>query len=496
MRFAVFLGVAVFFLYFYGLGAVGLIGPDEPRYAQVAREMLRTGDYVTPRLNGQAWMEKPPLYYWLAAASFRVFGVTEWAARLPSALAAAAFLPLFGWLVQRLYRGETAQYALLVLASSIGWIGFARGATPDMLFTAALAGALGLLGIWVWQGRDALLYAFYALLAIAVLAKGPTAILLSALVLAAYCLAAGEYRWLLRVLSPGPLLLFLLIALPWYGVVYSRNADRFVEEFILKHHFRRYATGELAHPGPWWYYLPVLVGGVFPWSAHLALIVADLVRVRWRGLQMDQRRIFLLAWIVPIVVFFSFSRAKLPGYILVTAPALAIWVGNELARAPAVRLRWVFVAQGLLLPAMLLLAQGLPVALSRGSRTALASLWTQQPDRLLAVLTLGGALVLALVAWRGRRLAAAVLATALTAAAVARIFAVVAPTVDQLASARPLARQIQAQGILPGQLSLSPGVRRHIHYGLEFYLDNPLPRGTPAPYLLTSDGHIERHQPR
>ncbi len=492
MRFALFLAAAVFFLYFFGLGQVGLLGPDEPRYAQVAREMLRTGDYITPYLNGQPWFEKPPLYYWLAALSFRFFGVTEWAARLPAALAAAAFLPLFWWLVRRLFRGETAQYALLVLASSAGWLGFARAASMEMPFTAALSGALVLLALWVWQGRAPLLYGFYALLAVAVLAKGPTAILLSALVLAAYCLATGEFRWLLRVLAPGPLLLFALLALPWYGAVYFRNGDRFVEEFILKHHFRRYTTEELAHPGPWWYYLPVVAGGIFPWTAHLALVVADIARLRWRGLLQDQRRVFLLAWIVTIVLFFSASRAKLPGYALVTAPALAIWMGNELARAPVGRIRWVFLAQALLLPVVILLAHALPVALAQGLRSAGSSLGAPEADRLLVGLALGAVALLAITAWRGRRLAAALLATALTAAAVARILVVVAPAVDQLASARPLARQIQARGIHPSRLALSLDVRRHIQYGLEFYLDHPLPRGTHAPYLVTPDRRIEQ----
>ena len=492
MGFAVFLACAVGLLFFYGLDAVGLLGPDEPRYAQVAREMLRSGDYITPRLNGQPWLEKPPLYYWLAAVSFRLLGVTEWAARLPSALAAAAFLPLFGWLVHRLFRGEAWRYALLVLAASVGWLGFARGASPEILFSAALAGALGLLGVWVWQGHDSLLYGFYALLAVATLAKGPTAIVLSALVLLTYCLATREHRWLLRVLAPWPLLLFLLLTLPWYTAVYFHNSDRFVEEFILKHHFRRYLTAELAHPGAWWYYGPVLLAGMFPWSAHLALLVADLAGLRWRRLRADHRRVFLLAWIVPIVVFFSLSQAKLPGYVLVTAPALAIWMGEQLSRAPARRLRWVFLAQALLLSTTAVLAGVLPLALGEGARSALGAVGTRPLDGPLVVLTVGGAALLAAVAWCGRRLGAAVLATALTAATFARLLGLVAGPVDQLASARPLARQIQARGIHPSQLTLSPWVRRHIQYGLEFYLDHPVARGTAAPYVLTPDGQIHQ----
>lgn len=486
----------VFLLYFFGLGRVGLLGPDEPRYAQVAREMLRSGDYVTPHLNGRPWFEKPPLYYWLAAGSFRLFGVNEWAARLPAALAAAGFLALFGWIARRLYPGQTYCYALMVLAASAGWLGFARAASPEMFFTAALAGALGVLGLWVWHGEYRLLYASYALLAVAVLAKGPTAVLLAALVLAAYCVSVRDFRWLLRVLAPGPLLVFAAIAVPWYAAVYVRNGDTFVEEFIYRQHFRRFATEELAHPGPWWYYAPVLLGLVFPWTPHLALIVADLASRGRAGLMKDPRRLYLLAWVVPIVIFFSLSKGKLPGYVLVTVPALALWMGDELARAPAARVRWVFVAQALLLPMLLVLVNVLPAALAQGLRSAGAALGEARLDRPLAVLLLAGTPLLLLAAWRKRRLAASVLATALAALAVARLIAVVAPAVDRLASARPLAQEIASRGISPSQLALAPGVRRHIEYGLAFYLGQPVPRGVPAPFIVLPDGRVERSEER
>ncbi len=488
--------VAIFLLYFFGLGAVGLVGPDEPRYAQVAREMLHSGDYVTPHLNGQPWFEKPPLYYWLAALSFRLFGVTEWAARLPAAAAGAAFLLLFGWCARRLFPGETSLYALLVLASSVGWLGFSRAASPEILFTAPLAGALLLLALWVWHGRDTPLYGFYALLAVAALAKGPTAIVLSAMVLGVYCVTVGEYRWLLRVLAPGPLLLFVVAVAPWYGAVYWRNGFPFIEDFILKHHFARFSTAELAHPGPWWYYLPVVCGVVFPWTAHLGLVAADIAGLGWRGLMKDHRRIFLLAWVAPIVLFFSVSQAKLPGYVLVTAPALALWIGNQLARAPASRLRWVFAAQAILLPAAAIFAGTLPMALAEGMRAA-RDAWIGGvfgPDLWLAGVIIGGALLLLWTAWRGRRLAATALAAALTAVALARIIIVVAPATDRLASARPLAREIRARQIHPSHLALSPEVRRHIHYGLEFYLDHPLRRDAraaeAASWVVMGDGRI------
>ena len=493
--FSFFVAAAVFLLYFFGLGSVGLVGPDEPRYAQVAREMLDTGDYVTPRLGGEPWLEKPPLYYWLAAASFRLLGVNELAARLPCALAGVLFLPLFAWIVGRLYRGETARYAVLVLASSFGWFGYSHGASPEILFTAPLAGALGLFGLWLWLTRPVLVWAAYALLALAVLAKGPTAIVLTGIVLASYSLAVREFRWIRRLLAPGPLLLFFLIALPWYVAVWARHGNTFLEEFIIRHHFRRFMSEELAHPGPWWYYLPVLAGLLFPWTAHLALPIIDAVSAGWRGLLKDPRRAYLAAWIVPIFVFFSLSKGKLPGYLLVVTPPLAIWIGHELANAARSRVRPVALVQAVLLPVVLLLAEALPVALARGLSRAEISLATLDPDLALASVIGGGAVLLAWTAWRERRLATALLATALTAFAVARTITVVAPAVDRLASARPLAERILALGIPLDQLALAPGVRRHVEYGLEFYLNRQFPRSTDARYVVLPDGEIQATPP-
>jgi len=494
MRFRLFLAACVVFLYFLGLGQMGLIGPDEPRYAQVAREMLRTGDFVTPHLNGQPWFEKPPLYYWMAAASFAAFGVNEWAARLPAALAASCFLILFGWAANRLCHGESARYATLVLASSAGWVGFAHAASPEILFTAAAAGALLLLGLWLWHGSDPLLYGFYGMLGVSLLAKGLVAVALAALILLAYCLITRERSWVFRVLRPGPLLLFALVGLPWYIAVYAINGSEFIRVFIWRHHFERFATQELAHPGRWWYYLPVLLAMVFPWTPQLALIVLNLADLRWSGLLKDHRRVFLALWIVVTVLFFSASMGKLPGYVLVVVPALALWIGQELAHAGARRVRWVFVAQGLLMPVVLLATSVLPNALSEGVRRAWVSAATLAPDKLLLGLSLGGAILVIVLAWRARRLAAALTATAIVAFCVARIIFSTAPAIDRAASVRSLARDIQARGILPSQLALDPYTGRDLEYGLEFYLDHPLPRGGDAPFVVMPDGQVTRKQ--
>ncbi len=444
-RFAVFAAALAYVLFFYHASAVGLLGPDEPRYAQVAREMLRTGDYVTPRLLGQPWFEKPPLYYWMAAASFRFFGVNEAAARLPSAVAAAAFLILFAWTTQRLLPGETWRYAVLILLSSLGWIGFARAATMDMLFAGALSGALGFLALWVWQGRRRWLFAFHGLLALSVLAKGLGGIVLAGLILLVYCAVVGEYAWLWRVLNPLPLTLFAVIALPWYGIMYFKHGNLFIHEFIIKQHFARYVSDELAHPGAWWYYAPVLLAGIFPWSAHLASL-------RGTGLDRDHRRMFLLVWIAVVLVFFSASRGKLPGYILPALPALAMWMGEEWKRSSTAKLRVIGAAQ-----AVLLLLLGI-------------ASW-------IFVLP---ALVVLWFAWRGRRFGAVVLAAAIAAGAMLWMIPNLAPRVNQNGSARSIAPSVCGKRFVVG------AAPRQILYGLEFYCDRDLTMVTKPEYALST----------
>jgi 4-amino-4-deoxy-L-arabinose transferase-like glycosyltransferase len=464
--FALFLAVLAFALFFYRSSAVGLLGPDEPRYAQVAREMLHTGDFLTPHLQGQPWFEKPPLFYWMEAASFYLFGVNEAAARLPSALTATAFLILFAWLTLKLFPGETWRYATLILLSSIGWIGFGRAATMEMLFASSLAGALGFLGLWVWQGRRRWLFAFHGLLAISVLAKGLAGIVVAALILVVYCAITGEYRWLLRVVHPLPVTLFAVIALPWYGAVYFKNGDLFVQEFIVKHHFRRFLTNELAHPAPWWYYGPVLLAGIFPWTAHVASL-------RVTRFDRDNRRTFLLVWVAVVLVFFSVSQAKLPGYILPALPAFALWMGEEWKRASRGRIRAIGAAQGALL-LLLALAGSLPSALAAGLTRAHAQV---SGTGTMFALT---AAILVWFTFRARRFGAVVLVSSVTAAAMLWVAFALAPQMDQEASARPIARVVCGKNFALGD------VRRHILYGLEFYCDRPLTNVAHPEYVLSS----------
>src|SRR5262249_30542424 len=257
----------------------GFVGPDEPRYAWIARDMAESDDWVTPRLYGTPWFEKPPLYYWCAALSFKLFGVSETAARLPSAIAALLATLAIAWLAWRLYVDETARRLLLLLPTSVGMIGFSHAAATDMPFAATLTLALvsacvtlGLVPGWPTASAAAptsltpacLLFGFF--LGLAVLAKGPAAIVLFGGAVFFWALFAKRWCDAFRLFHPAALVAFCLTALPWYILCARRNPD-FLRVFIIEHNFKRYLTPEFQHIQPFWFYGVVLLVAFLPWTA-------------------------------------------------------------------------------------------------------------------------------------------------------------------------------------------------------------------------------------
>ncbi|MFI5113721.1 MAG: ArnT family glycosyltransferase [Terriglobales bacterium] len=335
------------FLFFYGLGSFGLIGADEPRYAQIAREMLARRDFITPTLQGKPWLEKPTLYYWQTALAYRVEqalqpaqvqnndGITDQAARLPSAFD-AALLIVAVYLFLRRFRPGSQLDGALITAGCAGIIGFARAASTDMPQAAMFSVAL--LGWYAWyESRRRLpLALFYIFLALATLAKGPVAPFLALVILLLFAALKRDWRILLRTLWTPSIFLFLLIALPWYLAVQMRNPD-FFRVFILQHNLARFSHDVYHHPQPFWFYLPVLCLGLMPWTLWLALAVLEKLRLAWsEGLEAfshpdDSRGLFLLLWLLVPVLFFSLSQSKLPGYILPSIPAGALLVSEYLA---------------------------------------------------------------------------------------------------------------------------------------------------------------------
>lgn len=323
-------------VFFYGLGRLPLIGPDEPRYAEVAREMYATGDWVTPRLGGIKWFEKPALTYWLSSAGYALLGENEFGARFGVAVIAAVgalLLYLFGC------RAHSARFGYLSAAALVTcglWPGFARGATFDLPLTVAIE--MALFSFFFWDnkeaklGKDRLWYVFCFALGLATLAKGLVGIVLPLAVIAPYLVLTRNWKASLkpRLLAIGALI-FLATTAIWYAPVIAQNGREFIDEFFIGHHFQRYLSNKYKHPQPGYFFLLVVFAGSFPWSFCL-LSGAWRALKQWRERADDRLGLFLWLWVIVPIVFFSFSGSKLPGYILPVFPAVALIVGKELIR--------------------------------------------------------------------------------------------------------------------------------------------------------------------
>jgi 4-amino-4-deoxy-L-arabinose transferase-like glycosyltransferase len=347
--------VAILVCLFGNLGAIGLVGPDEPRYAWIARAMAETGDWVTPRLYGQPWFEKPILYYWAAAAGFLLHLPAEWAARLPSAFAALAAAIALGWLARKHYGDSDSLLdppllAPLLFSTCVAAIGFARAATPDMLFSAsitlAMASAASIFrqeGVLRGFAGDSssirrndtwALVLFGGFLGLGVLAKGPAAIALAGGAIVLWAIATGHWRAAFRIAHPISIAVFCVVALPWYILCGIRNPD-FLRIFIFQHNLERYLTPMFQHKQPFWFFAPIVLLALLPWTVLLWPVAREGLRL-WREKSWkDSPGFFFACWAIFPVVFFSISRSKLPGYVLPAIPPLALLCSVAMSRMQA-----------------------------------------------------------------------------------------------------------------------------------------------------------------
>jgi 4-amino-4-deoxy-L-arabinose transferase-like glycosyltransferase len=320
------LAVACYVFFFHGLGSIGLVGPDEPRYAAIAREMLLTGDYITPRLLGAPWFEKPVLTYWGAALGYALFGINEAGARFPSALGATICVLFIYWCGRRLFDATAGLVAGLILATSIGTFAFGRAASMDMPLTACLTMALAffLVGLNDAGPRRRLwFYGFYAALGLGVLAKGPVALLLPALSLAGFLFLRGQWDEC-KTWYPGGLWITAAIAAPWFILCTIANGWSFIDTFFFSHNVARFTTTVFGHERPIYFFLPVLLLLTFPWTY---LLISAVRRT------FSKNDHVLLWWTIVPFVFFSLSRSKLPGYILPMVPPIALLLAKEILQA-------------------------------------------------------------------------------------------------------------------------------------------------------------------
>ncbi|MBD2090304.1 glycosyltransferase family 39 protein [Microcoleus sp. FACHB-1515] len=341
----------------YHLGSIGLVDETEPLFAEAARQMVKTGDWITPYYNGHTRFDKPPLVYWLMAIGYRAIGVNEWAVRLPSALAATA-LTVFGFVTLRKFGyvqpadgTEAASDRHASTSRSLwlsAWIGaalmalnaetlvWARTGVSDMLLSGCMGTAL-MAFFWGYATEDRSsktrwYFASYVLCALAVLTKGPVGVVLPILIVGAFLLYVGQLQSTLREmhLLPGALL-FLAITLPWYFLVIRANGDAYINSFFGYHNIERFTSVVNDHAAPWYFYFIVVLVGFLPWSLYLPIAIS-----RWR---LGQRRqwqsqprstqfgLFALFWFAVIFGFFTIAVTKLPSYVLPLMPAAAILVG-------------------------------------------------------------------------------------------------------------------------------------------------------------------------
>lgn len=476
------LAAAVLYVCFFsGLNNLGLVGPDEPRYAWVAREMAESGDWVTPRLYGEPWFEKPVLYYWGAAAAFRVFGVNEFAARLPSALAALLATLALAALARRLYGKLAAQFVVLMLPTCVGMFGFARAATTDMLFSAALTLAMACATVLVGfpagtRPERYWLLLFGGALGLGMLAKGPAAIVLAAGSVFFWVIVTRKWREAFRLARPETVVAVAVVALPWYVECALRNPD-FLRVFFIAHNFERFLTPIFQHQQPFWFYGPILLLGLLPWTVLLLGSMADGIRaVRERTLR-DSSGFFLACWAVFPIFFFSISKSKLPGYILPAIPTLVLLLARSLAHAIEAnrdRARWLTAAVGATFVALALFTDYwlLRSYLRFGDDLAKdAAVW-------VTGFGVGGAVVL-LLGFLKRPRAAAAGASLLLTLIVAAILAVLAYS-DSFFSVSPRALAREAAAIeKQGETVYAYRLHRAWYYGLNFYLHRRVEEWSP-----------------
>ena len=444
----------LFCLYFFGLDRCGLLSKDEPRYAAIGLEMARSGDLVMPVLWGKPWFEKPPLLYWMTAVAARAGIPGDLAPRLPVALVGAGFLVVFFATMTHEWGARVAALATAVLATSTGWLAYSHVAVTDLPLSACFATGMFLLMKQPVSWRRAM--ASGVLLGLAVLAKGLVPLVL---LLPAIWFLRREIRALVTVAG-----VTLLVAAPWYIAIGMRAGGAFFEEFIWKQHFARFISDISQHVQPWWYYGPVLLAGMTPWTP-----LAALVRARMFD---DPRARFLAAWFIWGLVFLSASRNKLPGYVLPLLPAAAVLLALALDTASRAWAAVTLGASALLLCVFPMAERMLPTALLAGIRHTPLQFPVAQ---LILIVALAAAVVV--LELRQQQLVAVLAMSAAVAVAVTHFVYTTYPVLDRDVSAREVWR---ASVMQRGRPCIAGG-SWEFRFGLNYYFGFAVPDCTGSP---------------
>lgn len=458
-------------LYLFDLGGVGVLQTDEPRYLAIGHAMARGGDWITPKLWGSPWFEKPPLLYWMTAVGALCRLGPEISGRLPIAVLSLLFLWTAYGLLAREFGRQAAGVAVALLATSAGWLTYSELALTDLplavFFSLAVLLALPILRpqpqTEAVNGRYLLIG---ACLGLAMLAKGLVPIVL-----------AVPFLWFLRRFWKKWWLAFVAgaaVALPWYLAVYLRNGYPFIQEFFVKHHFERLYSASLQHVQPWFYYFPVLLAGLFPWTPLFAFFFKKTAV--W-----DERRRFLTSIVIFGFVFFSVTKNKLPGYLLPLLPPLFALLGAQFEKKPLVQVsRWWLLHSACLIALIPVLVSLLPSSLASG-RLSLTTVHVTRTEWFYILLPLA-AIALARRSWAGTVLVLCVVLAGIYLKL--QSFRVM----DEMVSPRGLWREIQDKS----NSLCDAGTNREWLYGLEFYRGAAIPVCGTGPHFrfeIRSQGH-------
>jgi 4-amino-4-deoxy-L-arabinose transferase-like glycosyltransferase len=324
-------------LFVYQLGAVPLFDLDEAIYAETSREMIETGDWLTPQYNYSPDFDKPILLYWIMATAMKTFGLSEFTARLPSAVFGIMLLVVTYGLTQSVWNPRVAMLAMLILASSLEMVVLSHAALTDMILVFFLTVALASFYLFFKTKRGIWLIGLYSAVGLAVLTKGPIGLVLPGLIIALFIASVGSWgEWFRRLRLHWGIVIFSAIVLPWYGAMFRHHGSEIWESFFLRHNIERFTSVIGGHSGAPFYYLGILAVGFFPWMAFLPISVVSLFSAlnatgwgKFRRIPIEKPfEWFLILWMATVLVFFTVAGTKLPNYIAPAFPAMAILVAG------------------------------------------------------------------------------------------------------------------------------------------------------------------------
>lgn len=315
--------------FFYRLGSTGLVDETEPLFVEAARQMTVTGNWITPYFNQVTRFDKPPLIYWLMAIAFQVLGVNEWAARLPSAIAGTVLAGFYFYMLKRFVPSKIAPFlGSGIVALNLITLFFGRLGYSDMLLSACFGGSLFAFFLGYASNDKRWFRAFYVLMGLAVLTKGPVGVVLPSTIVILFLLWVGKLREVLREIELRlGIGIFLLISVPWYVLAYVQNGNAFVESFFGVHNVERFTSVVNQHSGAWYYHLVIVLVGFFPWSLCLPAAIAHVFKSNWKEKPRSEHLgSFALVWFSVVLIFFTIAVTKYITYTLPLYPAAAILI--------------------------------------------------------------------------------------------------------------------------------------------------------------------------